>query len=186
VGDRGRRQEKGPIELHPTLAAADSLWGRSPRTNRNAGTGVSAGLRAPPGSQGVVCAGGVLVTLCVRYEANEVSCTLLLWQSTARVDGRPRLATSSLIAPKSWPINSTIPRLVGSKVPPFYRVTFPDKRGTMIAGALPRNTFAWERFQCDDVKPDTHHDAQRDRIKVRGDSSRPPEIASRALCSESH
>jgi hypothetical protein len=66
------------------------LWGRSPRTNRNAGTGASAGLRAPPGSQGDVCAGGVLVSLFVRHEANEISCPLLLWQSTARVNGRPR------------------------------------------------------------------------------------------------
>ena len=89
MADRGRRQEEGPIELHPSLAAADSLWGRSPRTNRNAGTGASAGLRAAPGSQGDVCAGGVLVSLFVRHEANEVSFILLLWQSTAPVDGRP-------------------------------------------------------------------------------------------------
>jgi polyphosphate kinase 2 len=76
VGDRGRRQEKGSIELHPSLTAADSLWGRSPRANRNAGTGASAGLRAQPRSQGDVRAGGVLVSLFVRLEANEVSCIL--------------------------------------------------------------------------------------------------------------
>ena len=48
---------------------------------------------------------------------------------------RPSERTTLTIVPKSWPTNSSIPRLVGSKVPPFSRVTFPGKRGTMIAGA---------------------------------------------------
>ena len=57
--------------------------------SHNAGTEASAGLSAPPDCQRVVRADGVLVSLFVRHEANEVSCPLLLCQSTARVNGRP-------------------------------------------------------------------------------------------------
>ena len=46
--------------------------------HRNAGTGASAGLRAPPGSQGDVRAGGVLVSHLRSPRGEEVSCILLL------------------------------------------------------------------------------------------------------------
>jgi polyphosphate kinase len=48
---------------------------------------------------------------------------------------RPSERTTPTLVPKSWPANSSIPRLVGSKVPLLSRVTFPGKRETMIAGA---------------------------------------------------
>jgi hypothetical protein len=67
---------------------------------------------------------------------------------------KPYLPTS-LFEPKIWAINSIIPWLVSPKVPPFSQVTFPGKRGTMIEGALRRNTVAWERFQCGEVETST-------------------------------
>ena len=42
---------------------------------------------------------------------------------------RPSGLTTLTIVPKSWPTNSTIPRLSAR---PFSRVTFPGKWGTMI------------------------------------------------------
>ena len=115
----GVDKKRARFKLHPSLAAANSLWGRSPRTNRNAGTGASAGLSAPPGSQGDVCAGGVLL-FSLRSPRGERS---RLPPFTLAIH-RPGERSTPTIVLKSWPTNSSIPRLVGSKVSPTLEYIF--------------------------------------------------------------